>query len=263
MWTVLRLAMAAVMVAAISAQLAKSIGTATELGRDVTTTIANFFSFYTILSNALAAIVLIWAALWYFARGRRALAEPPALALALASVSTYMIITGIVYNALLRFITLPQGSAPIPWSNEVLHLVGPLFLLADIFFGPLRRALPWRSLWAVVAFPILWVAYTMVRGPLITNPVSRDPFWYPYPFLNPNNPGGWPSVIVYVIGIAVAIVAVGAFVVWWGRRSGTTDTDASAVTPATAVATRPDAPSDAPAALGGGVGPHPSSTLSD
>jgi hypothetical protein len=262
-WTVLRLAMAAVMVAAISAQLAKSIGTATKLGRDVTTTIANFFSFFTILSNALAAIVLIWAAVWYFTRGRRALAEPPALALALASVSTYMIITGIVYNALLRFITLPQGSAPIPWSNEVLHLIGPLFLLADVFFGPLRRALPWRSLWAVVAFPILWVAYTMVRGPLITNPVSRDPFWYPYPFLNPNNPGGWPSVIVYVIGIAVAIVAVGAFVVWWGRRSGTTDTDASAATPATAVATRPDAPSDAPAALGGGVGTHPSSTLSD
>jgi hypothetical protein len=262
-WTVLRLAMAAVMVAAISAQLAKSIGTATKLDRDVTTTIANFFSFFTILSNALAAIVLIWAAVWYFTRGRRAVTEPPALALALASVSTYMIITGIVYNALLRFITLPQGSAPIPWSNEVLHLIGPLFLLADVFFGPLRRALPWRSLWAVVAFPILWVAYTMVRGPLITNPVSRDPFWYPYPFLNPNNPGGWPSVIVYVIGIAVAIVAVGAFVVWWGRRSGTTDTGASAAAPATAVATRPDAPSDAPAALGGGVGTLPSSTLSD
>ncbi|KAF2420509.1 hypothetical protein B2K11_02145 [Microbacterium sp. B35-30] len=226
--------MAAVTVTAITTQMAKSIGTATELGRDVTTTVVNFFSFFTILSNALAAIVLIWAAVWYFTRGRRAVAEPPVLALALACVSTYMIITGIVYNALLRGITLPQGSEPIPWSNEVLHLIGPLFLLADVFVGPLRRALPWRSLWAVVAFPILWVAYTMIRGPLITNPVSGDPFWYPYPFLNPNNPGGWPSVLVYVIGIAVAIVAVGAFVLWWGRRSGTTDTDAPAAAPAAA-----------------------------
>lgn len=220
-WTVLRLAMAAAIVAAISAQLAKSIGTAAELGRDVITTIANFFSFFTILSNAAAAAVLVWAPLWYLARGRRALApEPPGLAVALASVSTYMIITGIVYNSLLRHIELPQGSAPIPWSNEVLHLVGPLFLLADVLVGPLRRALPWRSLWAVVAFPILWVGYTMLRGPLITNPVTGDPFWYPYPFLNPHNPGGWGSVILYVVGIAVAIIAVGTLVVWWGRRRG-------------------------------------------
>ncbi len=217
-WTVLRLAMAAVIVAAIVAQLTKSIGTAIELGRDVTTTIANFFSFFTILSNASAAIVLAGAALWYLIKGRRMDAEPRGLAMALACVSTYMIITGIVYNTLLRNIELPQGSAPIPWSNEVLHLIGPVFLLLDVFLGPLRRALPWRTLWAVVAFPVVWVIYTMIRGPLVTNPVSGDPFWYPYPFLNPNNPGGWPSVVFYVFGIAAAIVAVGALVLWWGRR---------------------------------------------
>jgi hypothetical protein len=212
--------MAAVTVAAISAQLTRSIGTAIELGRDVPTTVANFFSFFTILSNAAAAVVLAWIALWYLLKGRRTDAEPHGLAVALACVSTYMIITGIVYNTLLRGIELPQGSEPIPWSNEVLHLIGPIFLLLDVFLGPLRRSLPWRSLWAVVAFPIVWVIYTMIRGPLVTNPVSSDPFWYPYPFLNPNNPGGWPSVVVYVIGIAAAIVAVGAFVVWWGRRRG-------------------------------------------
>ncbi|WP_203580893.1 Pr6Pr family membrane protein [Microbacterium hibisci] len=219
-WYVARAAMGALIVAAIVRQLAASVGTALELGRDLGVTIANFFSFFTILSNAAAATVLLWAAVWYFTRGRRADAEPLGLAVALASVSTYMIITGIVYNTLLRNIVLPQGSEPVWWSNEVLHLVGPLFLLADVFVGPLRRALSWRSLWAIVAFPIVWVVYTIIRGPLITNPVSADPFWYPYPFLNPNNPGGWPSVILYVVGIAIAIVAVGAFVVWWGRRRG-------------------------------------------
>jgi len=237
--------MAAAIVAAITAQLAKSIGTATELGRDVTTTIANFFSFFTILSNAATAIVLVWAAVWFFTRGRSAAAEPSTLALALAGVSTFMIITGIVYNTLLRQIVLEQGSAPIPWSNEVLHLVGPLFLLADVFVGPLRRALPWRSLWAIVAFPILWVVYTMIRGPLVTNPVSGDPYWYPYPFLNPNNPGGWLPVIVYVVVIALAILAVGTFVVWWGRRRGEAaagaigDAEATASVPASSVSDRP------------------------
>lgn len=234
--------MAGVIVAAIVAQLAKSIGTAIELERDLTVTIVNFFSFFTILSNAITAVVLAWAALWFFARGRRTASEPVALAVALACVSTYMIITGIVYNTLLRDIVLPQGSEPIPWSNEVLHLVAPLFLLVDVFVGPLRRALPWRALWAIVAFPIVWVLYTMIRGEFTTNPVTGAGYWYPYPFLNPNSPDlvpltGYPGVALYVLGIAAAILAVGSFVVWWGRRVGARPAEAvvepeTAATPA-------------------------------
>jgi hypothetical protein len=65
----------------------------------------------------------------------------------------------------------------------------------------------------------------MIRAPFITNPGTGDPFWYPYPFLNPNNANlepisGYPGVILYVIGISVAMLAVGALVVWWGRRVG-------------------------------------------
>lgn len=216
----MRLVTAALLIAAIVAQLSASVATASELGRDVATTIANFFSFFTILSNALAAVVLAWAGLWYFTRGRRAPVEPPALAMALACVTTYMIITGVVYNWLLRSIELPQGSAPIPWSNELLHLIGPLFLLVDLFVGPLRRALPRRAVWGIIAFPILWVLYTLLRGPLVTNPVSGDPFWYPYPFLNPNNPGGWPEVAFWIVVISAAFVVVATLVVWWGRRIG-------------------------------------------
>ena len=37
-------------------------------------------------------------------------------------MTTYMIVTGLVYNILLRGIELPQGSEPIPWSNETLHV---------------------------------------------------------------------------------------------------------------------------------------------
>ena len=219
-WQALRLVMAALILAAIVAQLSASLSTAAELGRDVGTTFANFFSFFTILSNALAAVVLAWAGIWFFTRGRDADAEPPGLALGLAAATTYMVITGIVYNSLLRGIVLPQGSEPIPWSNELLHLVGPLFLTVDLFVGPLRRALPWRAVWVIIAFPILWVVYTIIRGPLVVNPVSGDPYWYPYPFLNPNGPGGWTSVVIYVVIISAAFVAVAGVVVWWGRRVG-------------------------------------------
>jgi hypothetical protein len=220
-WSVLRLVMGLVIVAAVVTQLAASIATTIELGRDLGTVIVNFFSFFTILSNVLAAAVLLWAAIARLRRPSTA-TEPPALATVLACATTAMIITGIVYNTLLRSITLPQGSEPVPWSNEVLHLIGPLFLLLDLFLAPGRRGLPWRSVAVVLIYPLVWTAYTLVRGPLVTNPASGDPWWYPYPFLNPNNPGGWPSVLVYVVVIAVAFVLVGSLTVWVGRRRAAT-----------------------------------------
>jgi len=217
-WSILRLVMGLVIVAAVVTQLVASITTTIELGRDLSTVIANFFSFFTILSNVLAAVVLLWAGVSALRGGGESATESPALATALACATTAMIITGIVYNLLLRGITLPQGSEPVPWSNEVLHLIGPLFLLLDLLLAPRRRGLPWRSVVVVLVFPLVWAAYTLLRGPLVTNPATGDPWWYPYPFLNPNNPGGWPSVLVYVAAISVAFVAVGAFTVWIGRR---------------------------------------------
>lgn len=223
-WSVIRLAMAALIAAGVIAQLVRSVSSAVDAGRHVPTIVANFFSFFTILSNVSAAVVLTVAALWFFTRGRGQDAEPTGIAVALACVTTYMVITGIVYNTLLRGYDLEPGSI-VPWSNEVLHLFGPLFLLADLFVGPLRRALPWRAVWAIVAFPVVWVVYTMIRAPFITNPGTGEPFWYPYPFLNPNNANlqpvsGYPGVILYVIGISIAMLVVGGFVVWWGRRVG-------------------------------------------
>ena len=217
-WSVLRGAMALLIAAAIAAQLAASVRSASELGRDVGTVVMNFFSFFTVLSNTLTVAVLLWAVIWFFLRGRRTGVEPPLLALALAAVTTYMTVTGLVYNTLLRNVELPQGSEAIPWSNEVLHLVGPVFLFVDLLVGPRRRRLSWTALWTITAVPLLWVAYTIVRGPLVINPVTGAHHWYPYPFLDPNGPGGWPSVIAYAIGIAVAIVLVAVIVVWRRRR---------------------------------------------
>jgi hypothetical protein len=218
-WSLLRLVMAGAIVAAIVAQLIQSVSGAIAAGRDVLTIVTNFFSFFTILSNTAAAATLATAAIWYFTQGRRARVEPRWLAFLLAAVTTYMIVTGIVYNTLLRGIALEPGSI-VAWSNEVLHLIGPLFLLADLLLGPFRRALPWRTVVGIVVFPLVWVGYTLLRASFITNPGTGDPYWYPYPFLNPNGPGGWGSVIVYVLAIAAAIIAVALVVVWVGRRRG-------------------------------------------
>ena len=44
------------------------------------------------------------------------------------------------------------------------------------------------------------------------------PYWYPYPFLDPNLQGGYLPVALYVVGIAAAVVGVGFLVIWVGRR---------------------------------------------
>ncbi|GAB3803015.1 hypothetical protein GCM10028798_21200 [Humibacter antri] len=253
-WTVLRAVAAALIAVAVIVQADVTIGGAIGSGRDVGTTIANFFSFFTILSNVLSVIVLAWAVAWFWWRGRadaapgsrtrsasEALptrhvlpaAEPRALAIALASVTTYMLVTGIVYNTLLRGIQLPQGTT-VPWSNEVLHVVGPLFLLADLLLGPRRRCLGWGAIGAVLGFPFAWVIYTMLRGPLATNPATGAPYWYPYPFLDPHSAttGGYLGVVVYVVAIAVGIAVVAALVIAVGRFRGKTRPDAR--TPASA-----------------------------
>ncbi len=221
-WNVLRLVGALLIVAAIVAQASRTVGGAVDGHRDVATTVVNFFSFFTVLSNAGSVVVLAIAGIrGLTARGRSA-AEPYGLAVALACVATYMTVTGIVYNLLLRGIALPQGQT-VPWSNEVLHVVGPLLLVADVFLGPRPRQLPWRAVLYVLVFPLAWVAYTLIRGPLVTNPLTDAAWWYPYPFLDPHQMGGYGGVVPYVIGIAVALSAVAAGVVAVRRRRGAVD----------------------------------------
>lgn len=217
-WSLLRVGVAVVIVAAIVAQLARSVDSAIALDRDLTTTVVNFFSFFTILSNLSAAVALAAAGIWWLARGRRGGSpEPRIIAVGLVSTTTYMIITGVVYNALLRSVVLPQGSEAVPWSNEVLHLIGPAFMLVDALIWPARR-LPWRTVLLVLGFPIVWISYTLVRGPHTVNPTTGTPWWYPYPFLDPNGPQGAAGVVGYVAVIAAVVALVAAGVVAVGRR---------------------------------------------
>lgn len=214
----MRVVAAAAIAAAIAGQAIVTIGGASELGRDVPTVTVNFFSFFTILSNIVAALVLTWAALSFWAGRSGARRESGPLAFALACATAYMVVTGIVYNLLLRGIALEPG-ATLGWSNEILHVAGPVFMLVDLFVGPSRRALPWKAVLGVLVFPLAWVMYTMLRGPQITNPRNGDPWWYPYPFLDPHSFGsGYLGVTGYVAGIAVAIGLVAVVVVWVGRR---------------------------------------------
>ena len=83
-------------------------------------------------------------------------------------------------------------------------------MVLDWLIAPGKRPLNSKTLWGIVTFPILWAGYTLVRGALVLDPRTGDP-WYPYPFLNPHtSANGYWSVAFYVVLIGVLIGVVGA-----------------------------------------------------
>ncbi len=183
-WGILRVVFAGLTLAAIVAQLIETMGKAADDGRSVGLVTTNFFSYFTIDSNALTVVVLlIGAALLLFTKNN----DSRWFAILRVCLTTYMVTTGIVYNLLLRNVEVTAGAEAIPWSNEVLHVIAPLYVALDWLLAPGRIPLPyWKTIRIVVIFPIVWAAYTLIRGPFTPNELTGASYWYPYPFLDPH-----------------------------------------------------------------------------
>ena len=82
----------------------------------------------------------------------------------------------------------------IPWVNTVVHEVFPIAVLIDWFIDPPAQPISFRRSWWWLAYPLVWVAYTLIRGAAFG--------WYPYPFMDPAN-GGYGTVAGYVVAILV------------------------------------------------------------
>ncbi|GER09179.1 Pr6Pr family membrane protein [Variovorax boronicumulans] len=195
-WSALRLFFGLLTLVAIGWQLAIHV----RMGFDV----VNFFSFFTNLSNLFAAIVLVLGArrLW-----RPASTGPDEGLRAISAVN--MVVVGIVFSLLLRDVDL---GALRPWINTLLHHVMPCVVLLDWLLQPPRTRLGGRQLLWTLVFPMAYLAYTLVRG-------SRTG-WYPYPFLNPANVGGYGGVAVYAAGIALTFGLAGWALLALGNRLG-------------------------------------------
>lgn len=158
----------------------------------------NLFGYFTVQSNVLLAGVLAVLGVLTLAR-RRA----PAWAVGVrAACVTYIVLVGLVYATLLA----PLGAAggvPVAWANTVLHVLTPLYAVADWLLAPDRERLRARAVALFLGYPLVWAAVVLVRG-------ATDG-WVPYPFLDPAN--GYGTVALYVLAIAAAVAVVGAVVV--------------------------------------------------
>ncbi|MDQ6929985.1 MAG: Pr6Pr family membrane protein [Candidatus Eremiobacteraeota bacterium] len=156
---------------------------------------ANFFGFFTIVSNIFAAFVLLLVA------GVTKLSPRNQDVLRGAAVLSLAIV-GLVFSILLAKLE----SNVIPWVNIVLHYVAPAAIIFDWLLDPPRTALKIRDGVWWLALPFAYIAYTLLRGSAV--------HWYPYPFLNVDLIGG--AVIAYCVAIfalglvlAVALIAIG------------------------------------------------------
>jgi hypothetical protein len=220
---VFRLAGAALIAAAIIGQYIHSLNWRAERGiAENGIPGVNFFSFFTIDSNLLTIAVFLIGAILAI---RSSDPDPLWFGVGRASVTAYMATTGIVYNTLLRGVNVSEG-ATLEWSNEIVHVVGPILMIVDWLFAPGRRRLDWKHIWIVVIFPIVWAVYTMLRGPFVFDPTRAFLFgddyvggWYPYPFMDPTTaPQGYLTVAFYIVLIAVIIGAVGAGIIRISRQ---------------------------------------------
>jgi hypothetical protein len=164
--------------------------------------LVNFFSYFTNLSNIFASIVFIIGAV-YLIRSR----EPTATDDLIRGASVVaMAIVGIVFSALLRETDLGTLA---PWVNAVVHFIMPVVVVADWLYQPPLHPMRYRQLGYWLIYPLLYLVYTLIRGPIA--------HFYPYPFLNPDNVGGYGGVVLYSIAIFVAFLVVGAVLIWLGN----------------------------------------------
>ncbi|MCU1514234.1 MAG: hypothetical protein JWO10_1324 [Microbacteriaceae bacterium] len=231
LFAILRVGIAAAIIAAIVGQLITSFSFWSSKGVEHTwINVTSFFSFFTIDSNVGTVVIGLVGAFYLLARKGT---DPHWFNGFRAAIVTYMVVTGVVYNLLLRGIELPQGTT-LAWSNEVLHVVAPAYLLLDWIFAPGRKPLSYTAVWGVVVFPIVWGVYTLIRGPITPDEVLKKDYWYPYPFMNPNtSPEGYFSVAFYIVMIAVLIGITAVGTVWVSKKRLLTEPLAS--TPASVV----------------------------
>lgn len=165
---------------------------------------SNFFSFFTIQGNLIAAAVTLWSA-----SSTTHLPVRPIRDWLRGAVVLYMSIIFVVYGLLLSGYQQALQTQ-IAWVDTVLHRVFPLVIMIDWLIAPPRTLLAVRRGLLWVIYPLLYAVYSLIRGPIVG--------WYPYPFLNPALNGGYGGVAIYFVAILLGALVFAWLVVKIGNR---------------------------------------------
>ena len=161
--------------------------------------------FYTFHTN-------LFVAFWYILSGAFPGKEKPAFWLHTslkAAITSYITITGLVYNTLL----IPVERAfrgYIPFASIVTHIFVPLIMILDYLLSPVVDKPDWRRLWLWMSYPLLYAAGIVIGGSISGK--------YPYPFIDPQQVRSIPQLIINYAALMLFHLGLAALYLAIGRR---------------------------------------------
>lgn len=161
----------------------------------------DYFGYFTNQTTLLAGIVLIITGI-LMVTGQRL---PAWLTTARAVATACIVVVAVIYNGLVP----GTGTAPL-WVSATLHTLFPLVLALDWLIVGDRSPQPWRTLWLVLPYPVLWLTIVLLRG--VTDG------WVPYGFLLPAR--GGLSLFLHLAGLIATLIAAAALVWAISRTPG-------------------------------------------
>lgn len=164
-------------------------------GAELTKWIIEYFCFFTILTNCLAALAMALPVVAPRSAIGRFLDRPSVR----TAIASYIVIVAVIYHLILRKYWDPKGWALV--ADVLLHYGTPaMFVLDWLAFVP-KGQVPWRTIVTALSFPLVYIAWTLVHG------AQTD--WYPYPFVDVASLG-LEQVIMNVAGLLGVFLAVTA-----------------------------------------------------
>jgi len=163
--------------------------------------IVNMFCFFTIQSNI---IVLVTCALLAAGSARR-----PVWFWVLRLDGVLCIaVTFVVFHVALAGLPDLQGLGKV--ADFLLQAASPLLCgIGWLVFGPRGRT-SWRTVRLAAIFPVAWLVFALVRGPLVGD-------YYPYPFLDVGA-HGYPKVLLNCALVAALFLGIAAGAYLLDRR---------------------------------------------
>lgn len=157
-----------------------------------------YFSFFTILTNILAALALTASLL----RIRSSVAEFFTRPGVNTGIAASIALVGIAYALLLQHLWHPKGPQLV--ADMLLHYVMPPLFLVYWWVAVPRADARWTGIFAWMLYPVLYFVYAMTRGALFGV--------YPYPFINAAELG-YGQALANALEVLMGFVALALFLV--------------------------------------------------
>jgi len=168
----------------------------------LTETIIRYFSFFTILTNILVAISFTVMLVADSDKWKHLFLKTSNL----TAVTVYILVVGIVYNLVLRWLWQPQGLQKL--TDELLHTIIRLAVLIYWFLFVATTSVQWRHVFRWMWYPFIYCLYTLVRGAVVN--------FYPYPFLDVDQLG-YSRVLLNCVFVTIAFFAISLLLVGAGK----------------------------------------------